>query len=203
MILVNTTVLFVNSLFIGSGFPGLVNYNPSSICISLLEGVTSQKNYLFFFSYTAALYLVFRLNCFYRGFSIAAWYMEKKKYNLWSAKSEGTQVPVQLQLSSDNNFITNLLGSDTLSMAQQESQNSSFKSDLDGSAVINGSDSDDTSTSGRSFNRHEPEMSSKPTQSADSNGIQALVKQQILAQHCAISDRLTKLEHSKQMINKK
>ena len=51
--------------------------------------------------------------------------MEKKKYDKWPAKSEIIQVPIQLQLSSDNDFITNLLGSDTLAMAQQESQNSS------------------------------------------------------------------------------
>ena len=35
--------------------------------------------------------------------------MEKKKYNLRSAKSEGVQIPIQLQLSEDNEFLMNLL----------------------------------------------------------------------------------------------
>ena len=71
--------------------------------------------------------------------------MEKKKYNLRSAKSNSLEVPVQLQISNDNDFITNLLDSQTLAMSQQESQNSSSDSDLDCSAIVNETDSDDAS----------------------------------------------------------
>ena len=86
-------------------------------------------------------------------------------------------------------------------MAQQELQNSSFDSKLDCSAVINGFDSDDASTSGHSFNRLEPETSSSSTQNFDSQGVQALVNQQILAQLSPTTDRLTKLEDKKNKEN--
>ena len=82
--------------------------------------------------------------------------MEKKKYNLRSAKSNSLEVPVELQISNDNDFITNLLDSQTLAMSQQESQNSSSDSDLDCSAIVNETDSDDASNPVRSFNRFEP-----------------------------------------------
>ena len=113
------------------------------------------------------------------GFSTYSFVYGKKKYNLQSGKSEGIQVPVQLQLSSDNDFIMNLLSSNTLAMAQQELQNSSSDGELDCSATINRSDNDNASTSGHSFNRLEPETSSHPTQNSDSNGVQALVNQHI------------------------
>ena len=36
--------------------------------------------------------------------------MEKKKYNLRSFKSDGVQAPIQMHLSEDHDFLTNLLG---------------------------------------------------------------------------------------------
>ena len=77
---------------------------------------------------------------------------------------------MQLQLSSDK-FIMNLPGSDTLAMAQQESQNSSPDSELDSSTIVNGSNSDNESTSGGSFNQFELETSSNHTQNLDSHGV--------------------------------
>ena len=35
--------------------------------------------------------------------------MKRKKYNLRSAKGEGVQIPIQLQLLEDNEFLKNLL----------------------------------------------------------------------------------------------
>ena len=120
--------------------------------------------------------------------------MEKKKYNLWSAKSNSLEVPVQLQISNDNDFITNLLDSHTLAMSQQESQNSSSDSDLDCSAIVNETDSDDASNPVRAFNRFEPEASTSSAQQNNVQDVQALVNHQILSQLSTISDRLTKLE---------
>ena len=57
--------------------------------------------------------------------------MEKKKYNLCSFKSDAVQAPIQMHLSEDHDFLTNLLGSD----------------------LVNSSDSDDVGTQPRSFDR--------------------------------------------------
>ena len=100
--------------------------------------------------------------------------MEKKKYNLRSTKSDSIEVPVQLQISNDNDFVTNLLGSQILTMAQQESQNSSSDSELDCSALVNETDSDDASNPVRSFNRFEPEASTSSAQQNNSQDVQAI-----------------------------
>ena len=117
--------------------------------------------------------------------------MEKKKYNLRSARAETVQIPIQVQLSDDSEFL-NLLGN--TSVAQQDSDASSNSdSDLDLSAVVAGSDSDDVSTQGRSFDRLQSENPSTSAAVSD----QALVNQQILAQLSVIGIRLHKLEQEK------
>ena len=117
--------------------------------------------------------------------------MEKKKYNLRSARTETVQIPIQVQLSDDSEFL-NLLGN--TSVAQQDSDASSNSdSDLDLSAVVGGSDSDDMSTQGRSFDRLQAENPSTSAAVSD----QTLVNQQILAQLSAIGTRLEKLEQDK------
>ena len=121
--------------------------------------------------------------------------MEKKKYNLRSARTETVQIPIQVQLSDDSDFL-NLLGK--TSVAQQDSDvSSNSDSDLDLSAVVGGSDSDDVSTQGRSFDRLQAENPSTSAAVSD----QTLVNQQILAQLSAIGTRLEKLEQDK--VNKK
>ena len=121
--------------------------------------------------------------------------MEKKKYNLRSARTETVQIPIQVQLSDDSEFL-NLL--DNTSVAQQDSDVSyNSDSDLDLSAVVGGSDSDDMSTQGRSFDRLQAENPSTSAAVSD----QTFVNQQILAQLSAIGTRLEKLEQDK--VNKK
>ena len=78
--------------------------------------------------------------------------MEKKKYNLHSFKSDGVQAPIQMHLSEDHHFLANLLG-DSPTHAQQDTDPNSSGSDLDGSALVNLSDSDDAATQQRSFDR--------------------------------------------------
>ena len=117
--------------------------------------------------------------------------MEKKKYNLRSARAETVQIPIQVQLSDDSEFL-NLLGNTPV--AQQDSDvSSNSDSDLDLSAVLSGSDSDDVSTQGRSFDRLQAENPSTSAAVSD----QVLVNQQILAQLSAIGTRLEKLELEK------
>ena len=66
--------------------------------------------------------------------------MEKKKYNLRSSRAEIVQIPIQVQLSDDSEFL-NLLGNTPV--AQQDSDvSSNSDSDLDLSAVVGGSDSE-------------------------------------------------------------
>ena len=123
--------------------------------------------------------------------------MEKKKYNLRSARTETVQIPIQVQLSDDSEFL-NLLGN--TSGAQQDSDASSNSdSDLDLSAVVGGSDSDDVSTQGHSFDHLQAENPSTSAAVSD----QTLVNHQILAQLSAIGTRLEKLEQDKISQNKR
>ena len=71
--------------------------------------------------------------------------MEKKKYNLRSFKSDGVQAPLQMHMSEDHIFLTNSLGNSS-AHAQQDSDPNSSGIDLDGSALVNSSDSDDAGT---------------------------------------------------------
>ena len=88
-----------------------------------------------------------------------------------SARTETVQIPIQVQLSDDSEFL-NLLGNTPV--AQQDSDASSNSdSDLDLSAVVGGSDSDDVSTQGCSFDRLQAENPSTSAAVSD----QALVNQ--------------------------
>ena len=114
--------------------------------------------------------------------------MEQKKYNLRSARAESVQIPIPVQLSDDTEFL-NLLGN--TSVTQQDFDvSSNSDSDLDLSAVVGGSDSDDVSTRGHSFDRLQSETPSTSAAMPD----QTIVNQQILAQLSAIGTRLGKLE---------
>ena len=106
--------------------------------------------------------------------------MEKKKYNLRSARTETVQIPIQVQLSDDSEFLNLLCNT---SVAQQDSDvSSNSDSDLDLSAVVGGLDSDDVSTQGRSFDRLQAENPSTSATVSD----QTLVNQKILAQPLAL-----------------
>ena len=65
-----------------------------------------------------------------------------------SARAE-TEIPTQVQLSDDSEFL-NLLGNTSVTR-QDLDVSSNSDSDLDLSAVVGGSDSDDVSTQGLSF----------------------------------------------------
>ena len=58
-------------------------------------------------------------------------FVYKKKYNLRSKKSESIHLPLQLHLSDDNDFVTNLLGHKNSTMSHQDSDSS-----LSGSVII-------------------------------------------------------------------
>ena len=121
--------------------------------------------------------------------------MEKKKYNLHSARTETVQIPIQVQVSDDSEFL-NLLGNTPVAQPDSDASSNS-DSDLDLSAVLAGSDSDDVSTQGRSFDRLQSEIPSTSAAVPD----QALVNQQILAQLSVIDTRLHKLEQEKSVKN--
>ena len=119
--------------------------------------------------------------------------MERKKYNLQSNKSESIQIPLELHLSDDNVFVTNLLGHKKNTMSHQDSDSSLSGSELDCDTILH-SDSDDAGSSGHSFNHLQVENDSKVVHDLHFQETQSLVNQQILSQLTAISDRLQKLE---------
>ena len=63
--------------------------------------------------------------------------MEKKKYNLLSAKSDGVPTPIQLQSSEDQKFLKNMLEVNSLGHAQQTLDLNPSHSDLDCSVLLN------------------------------------------------------------------
>ena len=106
--------------------------------------------------------------------------MERKKYNLHSAKSDGEEIPIQLQLLEDDKFLKNLLEVNSPGHAQQASDLNSFNSDLDCSGLLNMSESDDASGQPCSFHRlvvDSPSTSASKTMTSDT---QALINQNIL-----------------------
>ena len=116
--------------------------------------------------------------------------MEKtKKYNLRSASSD-TQM--QTQLGGDMEFVTQLLGAGPSTSSQQGCDSQSSDSELNCSDVIDASDSDDSGSRNRSFNKFSTEKSGP----SHSNALdtQTLINQQILAQLTDIGQRLQKLE---------
>ena len=119
--------------------------------------------------------------------------MEKKKYNLRSFKSDGVQAPIQMHLLEDHNFLTNLLG-DSPAHAQQDTDPNSSGSDLDGSALVNSSDSDDAGIQPRSFDRLATEGPSTSANKHTTSDAQALINQTILQQLSAIGKCLNKIE---------
>ena len=112
-----------------------------------------------------------------------------EKYNLRSGKSESFVAPIQLQLSKDKDFLTNL---DT-DMAQQDSQVSSY-SKVDYGELTSDLDGDDVGTKRRVFDWLEPTTSNTHANSDSNKDSQTLVIQQIQAHLSMINDRLTKLE---------
>ena len=68
--------------------------------------------------------------------------MEKKKYNLRSPKIDTIHIQLQLHLSDDNDYVTNLLGNKKSDMSHQDSDSSLSGSELDCDNIIQ-SDNDD------------------------------------------------------------
>ena len=118
----------------------------------------------------------------------------RKKYNLRSAKSDGVQIPIQLQLSEDSKFLKNLLEVNSPGHAQQASDLNSSTSDLDCSGLLNTSEISNASTEPRSFDRLVVDSPSTSTSKPPTSDTQALINQTILKQLTAIGERLNKIE---------
>ena len=99
---------------------------------------------------------------------------------------------MQTQLDGDMEFFTQLLGVGPGTSSQQGCDSQSSDSELNCSDVINASDSDDTGSRNRSFNKFSQEKSG----TSDSHAVdtQTIINQQILAQLTDIGQRLTNLE---------
>ena len=119
---------------------------------------------------------------------------ESTSYNLRSNKTDPIQVPIQLQLNNDTDFLSQLL--QTNNQAQRltaEESGSSDESDLNCSDIIDNSDGEKTG-------EQETVKSDNVDETAQDNAaVQQMINSQILSQLQTISHRLDKIEqtHSK------
>ena len=116
---------------------------------------------------------------------------ESTSYNLRSNKTDPIQVPIQLQLNNDTEFLSQLL--QTNNQAQQltvEESDSSDESDLNCSNIIENSDGEKTG-------EQETVKSDNADETAPDNAaVQQLIKSQILSPLQTISHRLDKIEQT-------
>ena len=103
--------------------------------------------------------------------------MERKKYNVRSAKSDGVQAPIQLQLSEDNEFLKNLLEMKSSGHTQQDSDPNSSITDLDCSGLVDTSDRDDENAQPRSFDRLIVDSASTSASKTMTSDMQAFIYQ--------------------------
>ena len=62
--------------------------------------------------------------------------MSESTYNLWSSKADHIQVPIQLQLNNDTEFLSQLLKTNSQTNQSDEESDSSSDSDLNCSNVV-------------------------------------------------------------------
>ena len=114
---------------------------------------------------------------------------ESTSYNLRSNKADPIQVPIQLQLNNDTEFLSQLL--QTNNQAQRltaEESDSSDESDLNCSDIIENSDGEKTG-------EQETVKSDNADETAPDNAaVQQLINSQILSQLQTISHTLDKIE---------
>ena len=114
--------------------------------------------------------------------------MSESTYNLRSNKADQIQVPIQLQLNNDSDFLSQLLKTNT--QPHNEESDSSSESDLNCSDVVGTSD-------GEQAGGQECERSDDVSESApDNSAVQQLINSQILSQLQTISQRLDKIEQT-------
>ena len=117
---------------------------------------------------------------------------ESTNYNLRSNKADHIEVPIQLQLNNDTEFLSQLLqtNNQTQQVAAEESD-SSDNSDLNCSNIVENSDGEKTG-------EKETVRSDDANETAPDNAaVQQLINSQILSQLQTISHRLDKIKHSR------
>ena len=114
--------------------------------------------------------------------------MEKRKYNLRSTRNDDLQIPVQLQFS-DNNVLTNLLGFNDIGGTQGDFNSSSLESELDFGGIVEHSDSDDSGTQTRSFNRLHLDNPTTSTHTTAALSPDSMITQKVLDQLQLIGSR--------------
>ena len=116
---------------------------------------------------------------------------DKRHYNLRSGTNT-VQLPVQIHMSNDSEFLTRILQND-----QNSDSDDSASSELDCSAVVENSDTEQTTGT-----ESKQSTSSTPSTSLAGNALsdaatQQAINIQIVAQLSSISDRLNVLESKK------
>ena len=74
--------------------------------------------------------------------------MSESTYNLRSSKANQIQVPIQLQLNNDTEFLSQLLKTNSQTHQADEESDSSSKSDLNCSDVVGTSDGEQSGGAG-------------------------------------------------------
>ena len=110
-----------------------------------------------------------------------------KQYNLRSSKTDPIHVPVQLQLSDDSQFISQLMKQQENSV--QVSDSNSSASDLNCSDLVQ---SDDETSNGKSKNDSSSDSVVSDKQNPSTSVSQDMINAQLLAQLQSIGQRLTK-----------
>ena len=117
--------------------------------------------------------------------------MSESTYNLQSSKADQIQVPIQLQLNNDTEFLSQLLKTNCQTHQADEESDSSSESDLNCSDVVGTSD-------GEQSGGQECEKSDNVNESVpDNSAVQQLINSQILSQLQTISQRLDKIEQTR------
>ena len=112
-----------------------------------------------------------------------------KQYNLRSSKTDPIHVPVQLQLSDDSQFISQLMKQQENSV--QVSDSNSSASDLNCSDLVQ---SDDETSNGKSKNDSSSDSVVSDKQNPSTSVSQDMINAQLLAQLQSIGQRLTKIK---------
>ena len=108
-----------------------------------------------------------------------------------SSKADQIQVPIQLQLNTDTEFLSQLLKTNSQTHQADEESDSYSESDLNCSDVVGTSD-------GEQSRGQECEKSDNVNESApDNSAVQQLINSQILSQLQTISQRLDQIEQTR------
>ena len=128
--------------------------------------------------------------------------MEETKYNLRSGRRQEHVIPIQLQVASDDDFLSQILGASHPTPRQvslSDQSQSSSESELDISGILQDSEQDLSLSDREVHFKRKPSGGSRLAGQSDQNSVQILqndINKQILAQLQVLGSRLDSLEQT-------